>query len=94
MARRIYIFVGLIALAIMIFFILNPRQMSVRSLVWVVTLLFAVVVGCMHGAISHSLTSKQKGNLMFYPVIMGMLFAILVFIYLYLVLPQVIPGFM
>ena len=94
MAKRIYIIVGIIAFAVMLYFIINSQQMLVRTLVWVVTLLYAVVVGCIHGALSHTLTSKQKGSLMFYPVLMGVLFAVLIFIYLYVVLPQLIPGFM
>ena len=94
MAKRIYTIIGVIALAIMIYFIINPQTINSRTLLWIVTLLYAVIVGCIHGTLAHSLTIKQKGNLIFYPVIMGILFSILVFIYIFIILPFIVPDFM
>lgn len=94
MARRIYTIVGIIAVGLMIYFILKPQAFAAKPLVWTVSLLYAVVVGCIHGILSHSLTIKQKGSLIFYPIAMGILFTLLAYIYLYVVLPQIIPGFM
>lgn len=94
MAKRIYTILGVIVLIIMIYFIINPQTISTRPLVWIVTILYAVVVGCIHGVLAHSLSVKQKGNLIFYPVAMGILFSVFAFIYIYVVLPLIIPGFM
>lgn len=94
MAKRIYIIAGVIALFLVLYFILNPQDIAWKQLLWIVTLLYAIVVGAIHGILAHSLTSKQKGNLIFYPLAMGGLFTLLVYIYIYVVLPQVIPGFL
>ena len=94
MAKRIYTILGILALAVMIYFIINPGEMAVKPVVWVVTLLYAIMIGCIHGILAHSLNVKQKGSLIFYPVIMGTLFAVLAFIYIFFVLPRIIPGFM
>jgi hypothetical protein len=94
MAKRIYTIIGLIALAIMIYFIVNPNTFNSKTTLWVVSVLYSVIVGCLFATIEHSLTIKQKGNLIIYPVVMGILFGILVFIYIYFILPVIVPGFM
>jgi len=93
MAKRIYIIIGLIALATMIYLIINNHGIETKILTWIITILYAIVVGAIHGIIAHTLKPEQKGSLMFYPVIMGMLFGVLAFIYILVILPQVIPGF-
>lgn len=94
MAKRIYFIIGAIALLIMIYFISTPQKIASGTLVWIVTTLYAVIVGCMHGVVGHSLSAKQKGNLIFYPVTMGVLFGVFAFIYIFVVLPLIIPDFM
>jgi hypothetical protein len=94
MAKRIYIILGLIALATILYLIISPEGIQLKTLVWIVTIVYAVFVGCVHGIITHSLTAKQKGSLMFYPVLMGALFGLLAYIYIYVVMPIIIPGFM
>jgi hypothetical protein len=93
MPKRIYTIVGAVALMIMIYFIINPRTIASRPLIWIVTILYAVVIACIHGVLAHSLSVKQKGNLIFYPVFMGLLFGIFAFIYIYVLLPLIIPSF-
>jgi len=94
MAKRIYIIVGVIAMSAAIYFVLNPHHIAWKQLLWIVTLLYAIVIAAIHGTLAHSLTSKQKGNLIFYPLAMGALFTFLVYIYIYIVLPQIIPDFL
>jgi len=94
MAKRIYIIIGAIALIIMIYFVVNPQASASRFVIWIVTILYAVVIACIHGVLAHSLSVKQKGNLIFYPVLMGTLFGIFALIYIYVVLPLIVPGFM
>jgi len=94
MAKKIYSILGFVALAIMIYLVSNPQRLSHRSLIWITTILYAVAVGCIHGIVAHSLNAKQKGSLMLYPVFMGILFGVLAFIYIFIILPLVIPGFM
>lgn len=92
MAKRIYYIAGLVALAFLIFLLVG-RPATVSTLVWMVTLTYAVMIGSVHGIVSHSLAARQKGSLSIYPVFMGAIFAVLAFIYFYLVLPLVIPGY-
>lgn len=94
MLKRIYTITGVIALIIMIYFIINPNAISPRPLVWIVTILYTIVIACIHGVLAHSLSAKQKGNLIFYPILMGILFGIFAFIYIYVVLPFIMPVFM
>ncbi|HNR17963.1 MAG TPA: hypothetical protein PKG90_14950 [Chitinophagaceae bacterium] len=94
MAKRIYTIVGAVALMIMIYFIITPQTIASRPLVLIVTILYAIVIACIHGVLAHSLSVKQKGNLIFYPVFMGILFGIFSFIYIYVLLPLILPNFM
>ncbi|MBK7289351.1 MAG: hypothetical protein KBF82_08225 [Chitinophagaceae bacterium] len=94
MAKKIYSIIAVITIIIIIYLILNPQTFASRPLLWVVTILYTFLVGAIHGILGHSLSSKQKGNLIFYPLLMGILFSVLVFIYLYVVLPLIVPGFM
>jgi hypothetical protein len=94
MAKKIYIILGAIALIFMIYLIINPQSIASKTIVWYVSVLYAVVIGCIHGILGHSLSAKQKGNLVLYPVAMGALFGVLAFIYLFVVLPLILPGYM
>ena len=81
-------------LLMVILFTWNPGWVAVSTAVWIVTIAYTLLVACIHGVVAHSLTSQQKGNLIIYPVFMGILFGVLVFIYLFLLLPAVNPDFM
>lgn len=94
MAKRIYSIIAAITFVIIIYLIFNPHAIASRTLLWSVSILYALLVGSIHGILGHSLSATQKGNLIFYPLLMGILFTALVFIYIYLVLPLIIPGFM
>lgn len=93
MAKRIYSILGVLALGIMFYLIDRTGGDADRTMIWVITLLYAVMVGCIHGIISHSLKARQKGSLIFYPVMMGILFGVLALVYFYLVLPLITPSF-
>ena len=94
MAKKIYSILAVISLSLMIYLTTGPAWLSQKALVWVVTLLYAIIMGCIHGIVAHTLTARQKGGTVFYPLIMGILFGILAFIFLFVILPLVIPGFM
>ena len=44
--------------------------------------------------LAHSVSARQKDSLVVYPLLMGMLFTALLLVYIYLVMPFVLPGFM
>ena len=54
---------------------------------WSLSVLFLLLVTSIHGIIAHSLNPQQKGNFIFYPVLMGVLFGILAAIYFFLIMP-------
>lgn len=89
MASRIYTAIGIIALLVMVYILSKNWQQTGRALVWTVTLLYATVVGCVHGVMAHTLTARQKVSLIFYPIFMGAVFAVFIYIYLYLILPGI-----
>lgn len=93
MAKRIYSLSGLTALALMIALIVSHPHINQSLFVGVVTLIYVVVTGSVHGLVAHSLTARQKRNQVVYPVAMGALYAVLAYAYMYLVLPQIVPGF-
>jgi len=92
MAKKIYTIVGLISLIMLLYFSIYPPAITSKALVWIVTILYATVIACIHGILAHSLSVKQKGNLIIYPLFMGFLFAIFAFLYIYVLLPLIIPG--
>lgn len=94
MSNRIFLLTGLLSIALMIYFIINPQLFSVKTLVWVVTILYSVLIGCIQGYLSHSLSARQKGSIIIFPVLMGALFAVMAFIYIFLILPLMVPGFL
>lgn len=94
MAKRIYTIIAALALVIIIYLVVNPNVIVPGTLLWLVSILYAVLVGSIHGVLGHSLTAKQKGNMIFYPVIIGVSFIVFIFIFIYLVIPAIIPGYM
>lgn len=94
MTKRIYTIIAVIALGIIIYFLVNPHSIAPGTVFWIVSLSYAVLVGSVHGVIGHSLSSKQKGSMILYPVIMGISFSVFIFIFIYSVIPAVISGYM
>lgn len=94
MAKRIYSIVAIIAIIIIISLILSPQLISISTKFWIVSIVYALFVGSIHGLLAHSVSAKQKDSLVVYPLLMGMLFTALLLVYIYLVMPFVLPGFM
>jgi cytochrome bd-type quinol oxidase subunit 2 len=93
MAKRTYFLTGLLALLIMIYLIWSHPHINHTAFVWMITLIYVAVLGSVHGAVAHSLSARQKRSQVVYPVFMGALYAVLAYVYLYIVLPLIIPGF-
>jgi len=94
MAKRIYSIITIISIAIIIFLIINPMSMGNSTLFWIVVILYTLIVGSAHGLLAHSLSARQKDSQVFYPFLMGTLFMALLLIYIFLILPFVLPDFM
>lgn len=80
------------ALAALLFLVISHPLMCSSTYTWMVTLFYTLVVGSVHGVLAHSLSARQKRSLIIFPVCMGAVFAVLVFVYLYVVLPLIILG--
>lgn len=93
MTKRLYTLSGGAALLLMIYLIISQPHMNHKAFVWMITLIYVVVMGSVHGVLAHSLSPRQKRSQIVYPVFMGALYALLAYIYFYLVLPSIIPGF-
>lgn len=93
MTKRLYSYAGLGALALLIYLVISQPLMNHSAFVWLITLIYLAVMGSVHGVLAHSLSPRQKRSQIVYPVFMGALYALMAYIYLYGVLPRIIPGF-
>lgn len=93
MTIKMYTLSGLSALLLMIYLIWSHPHVDLKAFVWMITLIYVAMIGSVHGLVAHSLSPRQKRSQIVYPVFMGALYALMAYIYFYLVLPQVIPGF-
>lgn len=87
MARRIYWLTAIVSTIVLAIFLINHKLFLTNTVIWATGFLYFIIVGCVHGILAHSLKVYQKGSLLFYPILMGMLFAVLVGIYFYAILP-------
>jgi hypothetical protein len=82
MARKIYWMLGILSSCSLILVLLNHEKILAEGLIWATAVLFMLIVTSIHGIIAHSLTAHQKGSLIFYPILMGILFGLLASIYM------------
>lgn len=93
MARRIFAIVIVAALAVGLFLYLNQEAYSTRFLMIASSLAFLVFSLGIHGLIAFSLRPELKGQIIFYPVWMWALWAVLFLVFVFLLLPAICPGF-
>ena len=87
MAKRIYIILGATSLALLILVLVNRNMILFEALIWMVSIIFMLIVASIHGIIAHSLYPNKKGTLIFYPILMGILFGIIMGIFILLIFP-------
>jgi hypothetical protein len=96
-ARRIYWAILLLSIIVGVYFYgIAPDKYSSDFLVIFALVPFLMFAGAVHGLITHLLkpSVKGKGESLFYPLIMGIVFVILFFIHLFVILPLVCPDFL
>jgi hypothetical protein len=94
MAKRIYwilLILSIVSGFIFYFFKENISQDALLIIIFFLSLIFATSV---HGIISHSLKPELKGGLIVYPLLMGVLFSVLLFICIFLIIPMFCPDFL
>ena len=94
MARRVYGILIVIALGLG-FYIYTLRE-SHSNVFMIITsgLIFTVLSMGVHGIIAHSLNPKAKGGILLYPLLMGVLWAFLFFLFVFFILPIFCPDFL
>lgn len=94
MLRRIYtilLVLALIAGFILYFFKDNVSANTMMGILFFLSMLF---IASVHGIIAHSIRVELKGRMIVYPVLMGILFGILFFFFVFVVIPWFFPDFM
>ena len=94
MARRVYGILIVIALGLG-FYIYTLRELHSNVLMIITSgLIFTVLSMGVHGIIAHSLNPKAKGGILLYPLLMGVLWAFLFFLFVFFILPIFCPDFL
>nr|WP_321227916.1 hypothetical protein [uncultured Psychroserpens sp.] len=94
MSRRLFRIVIVIALALGIYLFIAKESYSKSFLIIVSTLNFLLFSFGIHGLIAHSLRPKSKGDLITFPLLMWVLWAILFMVFVFLILPIYCPDFL
>lgn len=94
MARRIYWIILILSIVAGVALYFNRESFSQGALLALLFLASTVMVASVHGIIAHSLSLKFKGGLIAYPVMMGVVFAVLFFICVFFILPLFCPNFL
>ena len=94
MARRVYVI--LISVACGLGFYIYGLRESHSDVFLIITsgLIFTVLSMGVHGIIAHSLIPKAKGGIIWYPLIMGIIWAFLFFFFVFFILPIICPDFL
>lgn len=94
MARRLYGILILVSLAIGFYIFTIKELHSDRFLIIISGVVFMFLSMGIHGLIAHSLNPKQKGGILLYPLLMGVLWAVLFLLFVFFIIPIFCPNFM
>ena len=72
----------------------GPSRFSPDFLIFFAFVPFFMFAASVHGLIVHMTKPNTKGVLIIYPLIMGLLFALLLFIHTFVLLPLLCPDFL
>lgn len=74
-------------------YIIRETQSSRLLIIWS-SITFLILSFGIHGLIAHSMRPKSKGDLIAYPLLMWILWAVLFFLFVFLVIPVFYPDFL
>ncbi|WP_339840069.1 hypothetical protein [uncultured Maribacter sp.] len=94
MARRVYSILIAIALGLGFYLFSIKETHSKVFLIVTSAMIFTFLSMGIHGLIAHSLNPKAKGGILLYPLLMGVLWAVLFFLFVFLILPMFCPDFL
>jgi hypothetical protein len=90
MTRTSYLVIAIISLVMVAVLTFQGGANLKGAGVWLAGISYSIFVAAIHGIIAHTLPEIFKAKNMFFPIIMGILFAILLAIFIYLILPSFI----
>ncbi len=94
MLRRIYWIALILTLITGLLLYLFKANIETKILLWLLFFLSMILISSIHGIIAHSINPELKGGLIVYPILMGILFAVLFFICLFLIMPLFCSDFL
>jgi hypothetical protein len=94
MARRIYWILFFVSIITGVIFYILRNNISANKLLFILFIIFMLLITSVHGTIAHTLNPQLKGGLIAYPILMGILFAVLLFICLFFIMPLFCPDFL
>ncbi|MBD1259753.1 hypothetical protein HZY62_04075 [Maribacter polysiphoniae] len=94
MAKKIYSILLLVSFGLG-YYLYSVRE-SHSNVFLIVTsgVVFTLLSMGIHGLVAHSLNPNVKGGIILYPILMGVLWAFLFFLFVFFVLPLFCPDFM
>ncbi|MRX63540.1 hypothetical protein [Maribacter luteus] len=94
MSKRVYSILIIVALGLG-FYLYGIRETQTNVFLIISSgLIFTFLSMGIHGLIAHSLNPKVKGGIILYPLLMGVLWAFLFFLFVFFILPIFCPDFM
>lgn len=94
MSRRIFRIIIAVAIALGIYFFVSKESHSKSFLIIVSSLNFLLFSLGVHGLIAHSLRPKSKGDLIVFPLLMWVLWAVLFLVFVFFIIPIYCPDFL
>lgn len=93
MARRIYRIVIVISILIGVYLFMIKETYSSTFVVLTSSFTFMLLSFGIHGLIAHSLSPKLTENKIAYPLLMGLLWGILLLLFVFFIIPALCPDF-
>ncbi|MEP2237152.1 MAG: hypothetical protein ABJI22_02250 [Maribacter sp.] len=94
MARRIYSIIIAVALGLG-FYLYTIRDTHAKIyLITISAIIFILFSMGVHGLLAHSIKPEIKGDIIVYPLLMGVLWGVLFFLFVFVFLPILCPDFL
>ena len=93
MAKRIYSFIIALSIVLGTYVYMIKESHSKNYLIVITSLVFLLFSAGIHGVLAHSLKPSVKRGLIAYPILMGVLWALLFFLFVFFILPVFCPDF-
>jgi len=94
MSRRIFRIVIVIAIVLGVSLFFGKESFSKSFLIIVSSIDFLILSLGIHGLIAHSLRPKSKGDLITFPLLMWVLWAVMFLVFVFLIIPIYCPDFL